>query len=46
MEGKLKRVRDSVVDLIWNDYDRLSTDGQIIIQELCQQLNIQLEEDI
>ena len=31
MEGKLKRVRDLVVDLIWNDYDRLSTDGQIII---------------
>jgi hypothetical protein len=46
MEGKLKRVRDLVVDLIWNDYDRLSTDGQIIIGELCEQLNIQLEEDI
>jgi hypothetical protein len=46
MEGKLKRVRDLVVDLIWNDYDRLSTDGQTIMQELCEQLNIQLEEDI
>lgn len=46
METKLKRVRDLVGDLIWNDYDRLSTDGQVIMKELCEQLNIQLEEDV
>jgi hypothetical protein len=46
MDTKLKRVRDLVGDLIWHDYDRLSTDGQGIMQELCQQLNIQIEEDI
>ena len=46
METKLKRVRDLVGDLIWNDYDRLSTDGRVIMNELCEQLNIQIEEDI
>jgi hypothetical protein len=42
MEAKLKRIQALVGDLIWTDYDRMSMDGQEVIKELCNELNIEL----
>lgn len=43
METKLQRIQALVTDLIWTDYDRMSMDGQEVINELCKELNIKLE---
>lgn len=40
MTKKLKMIQSLVGDLIWIDYDRLSTDGQEVMNELCKELNI------
>lgn len=42
METKLKIIQSLVGDLIWQDYDRLSIDGQATMQELCKELNIEI----
>lgn len=42
MEAKLKIIQSLVGDLIWTDYDRVSMDGQAIINELCKELNIEI----
>ena len=42
MDLKLKTIQSLVGELIWIDYDRLSTDGQKVMNQLCEELNIEI----